>query len=187
MSTENQQPTITDAAREASEKIAVGRNFGMNEAAIIQRALDAATAAKDKRIESLNVDRAALLSIRDGMKSAIAAKDRKIAELRASIDRWANANDQLVIERNALRAEVERLNKEIRADTPKMLELNRQILADNDQLRAQLAAAQEDSKRLDWLGSGGTEPRVEHAVEIWRQGGRKFRAAIDAARQGGAR
>ena len=50
-----------------------------------------------------------------------------------------------------------------------------------------LAKAQEDTARLDWLETGGAEPRVESTFQTWRQGGRKFRAAIDAARKESAK
>ena len=79
-----------------------------------------------------------------------------------------------------LRAEVERLNKAIKVDTPKMVKLNNEILTENGRLLARAEKAEADTARMDWIErqAGGSVHSIRSFIWFAHQ---NLRAAIDAA------
>jgi hypothetical protein len=93
--------------------------------------------------------------------------------------------DSALEEVAALRDEHERLKN----DAAIFYEAAAGLLATNDALRAQLAEAQKDSERLDWIGNQ-TCAGVNLRGNVWMVGwkdhamrGLDFRSAIDTARE----
>lgn len=145
----------------------------------------------------------------DAVAAANAWLDKMPATMRRTIDDASNTEWQLqrvTAERDQLRAEVDQYKQDFR-DQEKRIQaacrelaevtgdrnIKRQLL---EKLRAALAAAQQDTERLDWLDEhayasgnvadgkpyqyGFLAPRSDIAAGRW------IRAAIDAAREGNA-
>lgn len=136
-------------------------------------------------------------------------------ELTLTLREANNENTELLKERDALRAEVERLNRpwtvsiivptkndpfnRYSCEVVDVGHSDRHLVVECSQLRAQLAAAQEDKERLELLEVNAAEVRVEWddgegpippEFSIVAKGtgvigrGPTLRAAIDAAREG---
>lgn len=129
----------------------------------------------------------------DAVAAANAWLDKMPATVKRTIDDASNTEWQLqrvIAERDHLRAEVERLK---RRDSFDLQAINKIVADQTANLRAALAAAQQDKERLDWLSTrfpdddaGDCDPEgIERKwMSVWENSfeGSSLRAAIDATR-----